>query len=584
MQEDLSGQRFGDYQLIRRIDGGTFGSVYLAEHIYTHETVVVKMLRLQWDENKADENKFDWQEFISEARIFRIEHPNIVRVRDFGLDHGRAFLVMDYMPRGNLRKLHPKGTRVPWETVASYAIQIAQALQAVHDQGIVHRDLKPENLLVGQDGSILLGDFGIAIPSHTWDPSRVQIAKGTPTYIAPEQIKSMAVRQSDQYSLGIIMYELLTGSPPFVGLFDEVVEQQLSAQPTPPRELVPTLPAATDELILRMLAKDYEQRFASMREFVVHLGRIQGAAETPVMPIPRPTPVPVATRIFTEERENGIRTVAWSPDGQYLASAGTDKTVMIRDISSGVAVYAFHGHTDELWSVAWSPNSKYVASAGLDRTVQVWEATTGYGRTVYVGHREAVRSVAWSADGKYLASAGDDKTVQVWDAESGRHVFTYEQHTSGVHSVAWSPVRPYLASGDSDATIHTWSFVGNAPARICRGHLERVMCVAWSPNGEYLASASDDRSVRIWQAVTAQLLSVLTQHENVVATVAWSPDGQRLASGSWDKTIYIWSVERKRAQHIYREHESWVNAVAWSPDGQYLASGSWDNTVHIISL
>ncbi len=582
MQENLSGQRFADYQLISRIDGGTFGSVYLAEHTYTNETVVVKMLRSPLEANNPGENKFDWNEFIFEARIFRIEHPNIVRVKDFGLDRGRAFLVMEYMSRGNLRKLHPKGTRVPWNTVASYAIQIAQALQAVHDQGIVHRDLKPENLLVGQDGSILLGDFGIAIPSYTWDPNRVQMAKGTPTYIAPEQIKSMAVRQSDQYSLGIIMYELLTGSPPFVS-FEDMLEEQLSAQPASPRELVPSLPAAADELILRMLAKEPAQRFASMREFVVHLGRIQ-ASEVPTAPYPQPTPVPVVTRILKEERESGIRTIAWSPDGQYLATAGTDKTVVIRDISSGVIVYAFHGHTDELWSVAWSPDSKYVASSGLDRTVQVWEATTGYSRTVYMGHQESVRSVAWSADGKYLASAGDDKTVQIWDAETGEHVFTYQQHTAVVHSVAWSPVRPYLASGDSDAAIHIWSLAGNIPARICHGHLERVMCVAWSPNGEYVASASDDRSIRIWQAATAQPRSIFTQHENVAAAVAWSPDGHRFASGSWDKTVHIWSMDSKRAIHIYRGHESWVNAVAWSPNGQYLASGSWDNTAHIISL
>ncbi|MGH2497943.1 MAG: protein kinase domain-containing protein [Ktedonobacteraceae bacterium] len=583
MQENLSGQRFADYQLISRIDGGTFGSVYLAEHIYTNETVVVKILRTPSEGNNPGENKFDWNEFIFEARIFRIEHPNIVRVKDFGLDRGRAFLVMEYMPRGNLRKLHPKGTRVPWDSVASYAIQIAQALQAVHDQGIVHRDLKPENLLVGPDGAILLGDFGIAIPSYTWDPNRVQMAKGTPTYIAPEQIKSMAVRQSDQYSLGIIMYELLTGSPPFVGLYEDVLESQLSVQPPSPCELVPSLSAAADELILRMLAKDPAQRFASMREFVVHLGRIQ-VSESPTSPQPQPAVAPLVTRIFKEEREGGIRTIAWSPDGQYIASAGTDKTVVVRDISSGVVVYAFHGHTDELWSVSWSPDSKYVASSGLDRTVHVWEATTGYSQTVYMEHQEPVRSVAWSPDGKYLASAGDDKTVQIWDSVTGMRVFTYQQHTAVVHSVAWSPVRPYLASGDSDANIHLWSLAGTIPTRICRGHLERVMCVAWSPNGEYVASASDDRSIRIWQAVTAQLRSVFTQHENVVATVAWSPDGKRLASGSWDKTVHIWSLDRSQALHVYRGHESWVNAVVWSPDGQYLASASWDNTAHIISL
>src|SRR5689334_8837956 len=121
MQEDLSGQEFAGYRLIRRIDGGTFGNVYLAEQVSTGETVIVKMLRSPWDEGNMGQNNFDWQEFIFEARIFRIEHPNIVRLRDFGLDRGRAFLVMEYIPGGNLRRLHSKGSRVPWETVAAYA-------------------------------------------------------------------------------------------------------------------------------------------------------------------------------------------------------------------------------------------------------------------------------------------------------------------------------------------------------------------------------------------------------------------------------------------------------------------------------
>lgn len=614
-KEDLSGQQFGYYRLIRKIGGGQFGDVYLAENLISKAIVAIKILHSKLDEvnpneSNPDEIGFNWKDFIFEVRVLLIEHPNIVRVRDFDIDEekARAFIAMDYVPHGNLRARHPRGSRVSWDVVASYAAQIAQALQAVHDQGIVHRDVKPENLLVGQDGKILLSDFGIAVPSYTLDPHRLQLPKGTPFYIAPEQINQEAVRQSDQYSLGAVMYEWLTGTPPFVGTFHEVVAKQLNAWPVPPRQHVPALPAAAEELIMRMLEKEPEKRFASMREFGVYLERIQSVPTAPVLPtiepisrplVPpvleqmpeppaqvasEPTFTPVLIRITRDERENGIRTVAWSPNGQYIASAGTDKTVVIRHVSSGTLVYAFHGHTDELWSIAWSPDSKYIASGGLDRTVQLWEATTGYSRGVYMGHSEPVRAVAWSADGKYIASAGDDKTVQVWDSETGMQVYIYTQHNARVYTVAWSPTRPYVASGGTDAVVHIWSIAGHAPPLVCRGHVERVMSVAWSPDGEYIASGSDDRSVRIWHAATSELRSTFAQHQHVVSAVAWSPDGQRFASGSWDKTVRIWAIDRPTAVHTYMGHESWVNAVDWSPDGQYLVTGSWDTTSHIISV
>ena len=173
---DRTGQQLDHYRLIRTLGRGSFGEVYLAEDTHRKTQVAVKILQSSLDEqNIAD--------FLMEARTFRLEHPHILRIRDFGVEEGFPFIVMDYISRGNLRQRHPRGTRIPLDVVISYAEQIAGALQSIHDEGLVHRDVKPENMLVGSNDTILLSDFGIATTSFTIDLGHLQLPRGTPSYI-----------------------------------------------------------------------------------------------------------------------------------------------------------------------------------------------------------------------------------------------------------------------------------------------------------------------------------------------------------------------------------------------------------------
>jgi len=275
--------------------------------------------------------------------------------------------------------------------------------------------------------------------------------------------------------------------------------------------------------------------------------------------------------------EGSVTSVAWSPNGQNLASASDDNTVRLWS-PEGKSLVTLTGHTEKVTSVAWSPDGKYLASGSQDKTVRLW-SPSGKSLATLIGHSHSVYSLAWSPDGKYLASASTDNTVRLWSPE-GKSLATLTGHEDGVYSLAWSPDGKYLASGSGDKTVRLWSPEGKSLATLT-GHSAAVFSVAWSPDGKYLASGSVDNTVRLWSP-EGKSLATLTGHSNAVWSVAWSPDGQNLASGSNDKTVRLWSPEGESLA-ILTGHENGVWSVGWSPDGKYLASASDDKTVRLWS-
>ena len=284
---DRVGQQLGNYRLTRLLGKGGFAEVYLGEHVYLKSRAALKVLQAQLSEQEA-------ANFVREAQtLAHLSHPHIVRVLDFAVQDGTPFLVIEYAAHGTLRHRHPKGTLLPLETIVLYVQQAAAALQYAHDRRLIHRDVKPENLLLNERFDILLSDFGLGLVARQTLSQSLQPLAGTAYYMAPEQIQGKPRPASDQYALGVVVYEWLTGERPFEGSLSEIVTQHLITPPPSLRERVPTLSPVVEQVVVRALAKEPKQRFASVQDFATAL---QQAAQgtTPPPPAFLSTPEPGA--------------------------------------------------------------------------------------------------------------------------------------------------------------------------------------------------------------------------------------------------------------------------------------------------
>jgi serine/threonine protein kinase len=262
---DRVGQQLGNYRLLRVLGEGAFATVYLGEHLYLERLAAIKVLRVQVKPRSQDA-------FRREARtIAQLQHPHIIGVYDFGIEDQTPYLVMEYTPNGTLRARHQGGTLLSFEQILTYVKQIASALDYAHKQHVIHRDIKPENILVNAKQEIVLSDFGIAVVEPTLDSLSTQNPAGTPLYMAPEQIQGKPCAASDQYGLGVMVYEWLCGEPPFHGSLFEVLSQHLHKPPPSLRARLREFPSAIEDAVLGALAKDPEQRFGSVTDFATVL-------------------------------------------------------------------------------------------------------------------------------------------------------------------------------------------------------------------------------------------------------------------------------------------------------------------------
>jgi outer membrane protein assembly factor BamB len=283
---NYTGRQLGNYRLLQMVGQGGAADVYLGEHIHLGTLAAIKVLRLQI-------GKSEQEDFLQEARIIaRLLHPHIVRVLDFGIEGHLPFLVMDYAPHGSLRQYYPKGTLLPRALMIEYVKQAAQALQYAHERKIIHRDVKPENMLLDSNWQLLLSDFGISAITHHTSTAITQKSldsstSGTIPYMAPEQILGHPHPSSDQYALGVVVYEWLCGSSPFKGDAFAVMYQHVHEPPPPLREQHVAISPELERVVLRALAKDPRQRFATIEDFAQALEQADQAQEAPTLITPR---------------------------------------------------------------------------------------------------------------------------------------------------------------------------------------------------------------------------------------------------------------------------------------------------------
>ncbi len=275
---DRIGQQFGNYRLVSLLGQGGYAEVYLGQHLRLNQQAAIKVLHTHLTDKETEH-------FQQEAQtIATLVHPAIVRVFDYDVQEGAPFLVMDYAPNGSLRRRHPQGEVVPIAQIVSYVQQVAEALEYAHDHKVVHRDVKPENMLVGRREEVLLSDFGIATVAHSTSSLSAEAAVGTIAYMAPEQIQGHPRAASDQYALGVTVYEWLCGERPFSGSFTELVTLHLWQPPPSLQGRAPAISPAVEQVVLRALAKDPKQRYATVAAFAAALEQPSQEALLPAAP------------------------------------------------------------------------------------------------------------------------------------------------------------------------------------------------------------------------------------------------------------------------------------------------------------
>ena len=312
--------------------------------------------------------------------------------------------------------------------------------------------------------------------------------------------------------------------------------------------------------------------------------------------------------VLNERPGSSVNSVCFSPDGKRLATAGSERTVIVRDARTGQKTLTLKGHTSSVNSVAFSPDGQRLASGSSDGTVILWDSQTGQQVLTLKGRigiafkgriSTHVSSVCFSPDGKLLASAGGyydgnyhNSAVKVWDAQTGQEAYPLEGHRGWVHSITFSPDGKRLASAGSDRTVKVWDVQTGQESLTFEGHAREVNSVAFSPDGRRLASASNDGTVKVWDAQTGQEAFIFKGHAGSVYSVCFSPDGKSLASAGefWEKgehivEVKLWDAQTgQKAYSLKGHHGSCVHSITFSSDGKRLASASKDGLVMVWDL
>ncbi len=620
------GQSVGHYQIIEVLTSTRFGHTYLGQHKAQPLHVLIEgLLPPLLEEYTAA--------FLQGAQALkRLEHPHILAVRDLGVQQQSPFLVTDYYPYRTFSQVYAPKSPHSLMLVLPHLKQIASALDYAHCQQIVHGDLRPENILLGANDTVLLRGF--LLEAIMRNRGRLTYRGEDAAeheallYAAPEQIQGNAGVASDQYALGVLIYELLSGKAPFSGSAVEIAFQKIHASAPALRRRAPQLISpGVEQVVMQALEKEPERRFPDVQAFIAaleqayhqpqpnqshptqlryhelsptHPPKNAGAAPPPVAPpLQGVAPMPISPpggppgsplRPVPQEFKRAAPeqlTLPSEPSTRHQKGVSVTRRVFAAGLVGIAALGGVSG---------WYLLSRRFAQAALPLAyaqtgVPATQITVNHQQgLIFTGHLAGVNALAWSPDGKFIASASDDTFVQVFEAATGTRKLIYRGHTEEVASVAWSPGGRLIASAGQDRTVQVWDVVsGGSPVLTYTGHTDRVNSVVWSSGGHLLASGSDDKSVQVWQASSGVLAFTFLGHTAGVLCVGWQPDQSSVASGSWDGALCDWATVQ-HGDHFnagdqifnYGGHgNNAVYALSWSPDGKFIASAGADQTIQI---
>jgi WD40 repeat protein/serine/threonine protein kinase len=567
-----------NFTIVRIIGRGGMGIVLHAVDTCLQRDVAIKIL-----DPELSKDELAVTRFCRESRAAAsISHENVVAVHQVEEDEAKniPFLVMELITGESLETKLQREGRLSLPEIVRIGMQTAAGLAAAHEKGLIHRDIKPGNILLEQSGlRVKLTDFGLARAAEDVRLTRSGLVAGTPLYMSPEQASGDELdARSDLFSLGVVLYELAAGEPPFNGKTPlAVLKQVTEGKPVPLKERNPDLPDWFVQMVDHLLAKKPEDRFQSARELantLEHFWALLKSSQKLVCPKKK---IPGPWKTITLGVAAGLLTLLLGTAAVYFFVPGRERG----DDKVPAALHVFKGNAGPLWSMAITKDGNNLAMGNDDGTVKFWDIATEKVLWTLSAHQAPVWTLALSPDGDYLATGSDDGKAIIWDMKT-RNEFRSLTNTGGVRAVAFDSTGKKLITGGRNGAVKVWNVQsGEKLLETKKDHAGLVVAVAFSPDGKTFASASSDKTIKIWDAASGGLMLTMNGHETGVYGIAFSPSNAYLASGSWDRTVRLWDLGSGTQIAKLEGHSEDVWSVAFNRDGTLLASGGEDRMVRI---